>query len=90
MSFSLSDIRIDNIFDNLPKDDIQVFMNDFFKNKGIISQNPVDAENEKERLEKLKKLREEQKRTRKKVAITLAVIVGAFGALWFITQKVKK
>jgi hypothetical protein len=90
MSFDLSNITVDNIFDNLPKDDIQVFMNDFFKNKGIISANPIDAENEQQRLEKLKKLEEEQKQTRKKIAITLAVTVGAFGALWLITQKVKK
>jgi len=65
-------------------------MNDFFQNKGIFSENAVDAENEQQRLEKLKKLKEEEKQTRKKIAITLAVIVGAFGALWFITQKVKK
>ncbi len=90
MSLNLSNISVDNIFDNLPKDEIQVFMNDFFKNKGIISENPVDAENEKERLEKLRKLKEEEQKTRKKLAINIAIIVGGIGALWFITQKIKK
>jgi hypothetical protein len=87
---NLNKITIGEIFDALPKDDVQSTINTYLTNKGFLTKQQVDAENERIRLEKLKKLELEEKNTRKKIAITLIIVVGSITALWFITQKVKK
>jgi hypothetical protein len=89
-NFDINKISIGDIFNMLPKDEIQGGINTYLSNKGFLTQQQIDAENERQRVEKLKELEEQERKTRKKIAITLVIIVGGISALWFITQKVKK
>jgi hypothetical protein len=82
-------IDINKIFDVIPKDDVQVFVNDFLKDKNVLG-NPVDVQNELERLEKYKELQRQERRDRLKLVSIFIVLVGGITALWFVTQKVKK
>jgi hypothetical protein len=69
--------------------EIQSVLNEFFKNRGAITQQQLDELDEKVRQAKRKTLEAESKNTFVRYGLYITVAFVAFGALWMITREKK-
>jgi hypothetical protein len=82
-------INLQDLFEKLPKDDIQNTLDLVLEGQGILATD-YDLVNETERIRKKKELEDQKKEFNKRLILTGTLFLGGFIALWYITQKIKK